>query len=952
MSTRSILPYSVWLSSFYRGERRERGDNLQNEKNRKLLIDLTHKRIYNKTAFNEIPFSSRVGESSFFGPVRVIGRVIMNKVLRLSIPLVAALFVLMVGFFLVNASAASVQPAPDMQAALLVTTLEDELNTDGDCSLREAIKAANNNAPVDACPAGDAVITDTISFELAGTITVIRQLVVTASGPLVVDGEEAITISGGGMTRVLFVETGSELTLQHLDVVDGFVMGHGGGLKNNGGFLTIIDCAFSNNGVSHSDEGGGAIYNGGSLTVIDSILSSNNATYDQGGGGIYNTGTLTLTNSTLKGNYAYNNGGAIINGGVAIVASSSLSGNWVLFNGGAIENFGTMVVTNSTFSGNSSDLTEGGAINNYGTMVVINSILSGNSADIWGGAIYNDSILTVTNSTLSGNSGVTGGAIYSSGLLTAINTIVASSLSGDECYGSIIDGGHNISSDDSCGFDPANGSLPNTNPRLGPLQDNGGATWTHALLVGSPAIDAGDDAQCPETDQRGVPRPLDGNGDNEAVCDIGSYEFEYGISLYPSQQSAAAARGDILEYTIQLNNNTLFTDTYSLTLGPHTWETSLSTDLIGPIASGFSETFAVSVTIPWNADWYLTDTVVIKAASVTSPTIFSATARITSQAYAPPEISLFPLALEATLFSGDIVTRTLTTSNGDGVTLTFDISEAADWLSVEPDSGEVGTSSSLPVQVTMDAAGQQAGVYTASLYVNSNDPDDLQIHVPVTMTVMDLPIEGLSAENDSPTLYGSPTTLSATIINGTNVFYIWNFGDGSIGNGQVVMHTYPAVGVFTATVTAENNAGSATATTLPVILDLPIEGLAAFNDSPTLLGSPTTLSATVSAGTNVVYTWDYGDGEMGNGQVLTHTYPAEGAYTATVTATNTSNSLSASTLVTITVSAPTYWEYLPLVIKAGELPPSSTSEPPSAFGWAGALLGLVIVGARRKPVTG
>jgi hypothetical protein len=73
-------------------------------------------------------------------------------------------------------------------------------------------------------------------------------------------------------------------------------------------------------------------------------------------------------------------------------------------------------------------------------------------------------------------------------------------------------------------------------------------------------------------------------------------------------------------------------------------------------------------------------------------------------------------------------------------------------------------------------------------------------------------------------------------------------------------------------------------------------------------------------------------------------------YTATVTATNTSNSLSASTLVTITVSAPTYWEYLPLVIKAGDAPPTSTSEPPSALGWAGALVGFVIVGAWRKPV--
>ncbi|HSB65303.1 MAG TPA: choice-of-anchor Q domain-containing protein, partial [Anaerolineales bacterium] len=113
--------------------------------------------------------------------------------------------------------------------------------------------------------------------------------------------------------------------------------------------------------------------------------------------------------------------------------------------------------------------------------------------------------------------------------------IVANSLEGDDCRADylIIDGGHNISSDDTCGFDPANGSMPNTDPQLGPLQDNGGSTWTHALLPDSPAIDRGDNIQCPATDQRGVARPFDGDGDGVEVCDIGSYEFTYvPISFY------------------------------------------------------------------------------------------------------------------------------------------------------------------------------------------------------------------------------------------------------------------------------------------------------------------------------------------------------------------------------------------------------------------------------------
>jgi hypothetical protein len=116
-----------------------------------------------------------------------------------------------------------------------------------------------------------------------------------------------------------------------------------------------------------------------------------------------------------------------------------------------------------------------------------------------------------------------------SGTVTVTNTIIANSPGGD-CYigdfGAIIDGGYNISSDDTCGFDPANGSMPNTDPMLGPLQDNGGPTWTHALLPGSPAIDAEDDTLCPPTDQRGIIRPQDGDGDSLATCDIGSFELE------------------------------------------------------------------------------------------------------------------------------------------------------------------------------------------------------------------------------------------------------------------------------------------------------------------------------------------------------------------------------------------------------------------------------------------
>ena len=191
-------------------------------------------------------------------------------------------------------------------------------------------------------------------------------------------------------------------------------------------------------------------------------------------------------------------------------------------------------------------------------------------------------------------------------------------------------------------------------------------------------------------------------------------------------------------------------------------------------------------------------------------------------------------------------------------------------------------------------------------YTLSVLPDTVTAVTPAAFNILGSfiePIVGLTAINDSPTPLGEPTYFTATVVSGTNVFYSWGFGDGAVGSGSVTTHTYAALGTYTATVIASNDINTLTATTQVTITDAPIAGLTAFNDSPTALGSPTTLTATITAGTNVTYTWLLDDGSPplggGAGGGISYTYPLPGRYTATVTATNPVSWQTATTVVQV-----------------------------------------------------
>jgi hypothetical protein len=326
---------------------------------------------------------------------------------------------------------------------------------------------------------------------------------------------------------------------------------------DGGGVNTVVTIANTSAQVSlskltirHGNAPGGAgINNSGTLRVIDSALIGNKA--NGGAGGIFNSGTLTISNSTLSGNRAikhckfgcFGSGGGILNNssGTLTIRNSTLSGNIATGvctancdgMGGGIENFGTLTVSSSTFRGNSAGsgpvLGEGGGIDNRGTLTINNSTFSGNSARDLGGGISDLATLTINNTTISGNSARSGGGIANpySHTVTLQNSIVANNTSGGNCGGTMTSNGYNLSSDGTCNFN-STGDLNNTDPKLGPLQNNGGPTQTQALLSGSLAIDAGNPSGCTDdhghllrTDQRGKPRP---DKEDTGGCDMGAYE--------------------------------------------------------------------------------------------------------------------------------------------------------------------------------------------------------------------------------------------------------------------------------------------------------------------------------------------------------------------------------------------------------------------------------------------
>ncbi|HSJ58072.1 MAG TPA: SdrD B-like domain-containing protein [Anaerolineae bacterium] len=397
-------------------------------------------------------------------------------------------------------------------------------------ALVAAINAANANGVADTILLADGCV-----YILAVPDNTLNGLPVITSD-ITIDGGVGATIQRDPAAvdyfRIFEVYTGGALTLDAITVQNGDLTGLsweiGGGIYNSDGIVTLYASSLRNN---HASEGGG-IYSAGQLFVTLSTVADNTAFW---GAGIINQNEMQLIDTTVSGNIAD-------------------------FEGGGIRHFGTGSIARSTIVSNRALDPQGGTGGGItvwgGELQISNSTLSNNQA-LFGGAIHLlgievNTTLTVTHTTVTSNTSglVAGGMALTRGgawpilhpaaidqgsapqqVVTSISvaSAIMAANGSQDCF---LQPGTDYT---SVGYNLVGATCPatgpgdqmTTDPWLGPLADNGGPTWTHLPLDGSPAIDAGPVGACLlPIDQRGVDRPQDGNLDGIADCDAGAVEVQ------------------------------------------------------------------------------------------------------------------------------------------------------------------------------------------------------------------------------------------------------------------------------------------------------------------------------------------------------------------------------------------------------------------------------------------
>jgi uncharacterized repeat protein (TIGR01451 family) len=569
----------------------------------------------------------------------------------------------------------------------------------GTCTLRAAIEESNASPDADAA---------TIYFELDYPATIVLtsalppiSQTMNVEGP----GMNNLTVDGIDQYRHFRVLAGAEAHIVGLRLYNGGVTSAHGGSTRNQGILTLDDVMIDDSRTIAHGRGGG-IYNVGVLTVTHSVIRDNRSV--DGGGGIYNSGSLTLIDSTIAENRATLNGagGGVYNtdSGTATIVYCTIDGNRAPF-GGGLSSTGTgteTTISNSTISENRATSGSGGGVANEGhaSLTVINSTIGENLATsdgtysgLGGGILNWSGTAFLYNTTVSSNTARIGGGIYNIyDTLQGKSTILAHNLDsgGDrDCYndtgGSIVSQGYNlVNAPGNCIFS-GSGDVTGVDPLLSPLADHGGATFTHALLPGSPALDQG---SCVSptlaTDQRGRARPVDlpdvANADDG--CDVGAYEAQ-AVELFVSKSvdDDNPQPGHPVLFTIAVTNRGAITATHGRVSDP----LPAALQFLGPITLEPPEAGTVGVAPPILASEITmppgeTITVSVPCSvriEATPGTIITNSAAITASQVITPQVGEVSLLLDKVDTATEITSYLPSPSApGQAVTVSYTVSAA------------------------------------------------------------------------------------------------------------------------------------------------------------------------------------------------------------------------------------------------------------------------------------
>ena len=696
----------------------------------------------------------------------------------------------------------------------------------------------------------------TITATASGTINLASVLPdITKDIAFIGPGASNLTVrrSTGGNYRIFNIPNENTISFNGFTIADGFAEAVDGGAIDNAGILTISNCIFRNNRAAFV---GGAIRNRKQLTVTNSEFSSNTVNSGGGSGG---------------------GGGIGHNGSLLLVTNTSFSGNSAIEGGGINATNGTVTITTCLFTDNQADFGGGLSFRNTNTSTVINCTFSNNRTSNRGYAICSlGGSQTIVNTTMTANSGNNATLFIDAGVAVRLmNCIVAGNTTISSGGVDDISGTADAASSFNVIGTSGSGGLTNgvnnnqvgvTNALLAPLGNYGGTTQTHALLPGSPAINAGTSTGAPTADQRGVARV--------GATDMGSFESRGFTLALTSGNSQSATVGTTfanpLRTTVSSANSEPVDGGVVTYTGPGSGAGISPNSVTASIASGVA---GASVTANATAGGPYT---VTATANGSSPTInFSLTNTPAAPTIAGFAVSPNPVCV------GSPVTFTATVGN---VTTPYAFTLSNGTIGT-PTGTTMGNASSTAFSQGLVAAGNSPQSFT--LTVSSNGQ---MATATTSLTVNALPTASLT--NNGP-LTCAQTSVTLTASGGTRYEFARQEGgtegitsvsgatmDGVLRDGFATVNLS---GVYSVTVINGNTGcSSTTTTTVTSNTVVPVATISA-SPSTTLTCAQTSLTLTAGGGNSYAFSGPGVVSQSGSTVVVN----ASGVYSVTVTNTTT-----------------------------------------------------------------